>query len=126
MSPAALSSLWPDGSFSAIRSSKPSADGISRTELLDEAFYPLTLPLTTGPGTTVIISLGLSRASYTSSTDEIVFVLARLAAAVAIAITIFLCFAYADRVQLLLGHRRAAVGVYSVLPRYPDSLVWQE
>ena len=80
-----------------------SADVISRTELLDEAFYPLTLPLTTGPGTTVIISLGLSRASYTSSTDEIVFVLARLAAAVAIAITIFLCFAYADRVQLLLG-----------------------
>ena len=50
-----------------------------------------------------MISLGLSRASYTSSTDEIVFVLASLAAAVAIAITIFLCFAYADRVQLLLG-----------------------
>ena len=81
-----------------------SADVISRTELLDQAFYPLTLPLTTGPGTiAVVISLGLSRASYTSSTDEIVFVLASLAAAVAIAITIFLCFAYADRVQLLLG-----------------------
>jgi multiple antibiotic resistance protein len=50
-----------------------------------------------------VISLGLSRASYTSSIDEIVFVLAILAAAVAIAITIFLCFAYADRVQWLLG-----------------------
>jgi multiple antibiotic resistance protein len=50
-----------------------------------------------------VISLGLSRASYTSSTDEIVFVLASLAAAVAIAITILLCFAYADRVQRLLG-----------------------
>lgn len=50
-----------------------------------------------------MISLGLSRTSYTSSTDEIVFVLASLAAAVAIAITIFLCFAYADRVQRLLG-----------------------
>jgi multiple antibiotic resistance protein len=81
-----------------------SADGVSRTELLEQAFYPLTLPLTTGPGTiAVVISLGLSRASYTSSTDEIVFVLASLAAAVAIAITIFLCFAYADRVQRLLG-----------------------
>src|SRR5262249_28263939 len=65
-----------------------SADSVSRTELLDQAFYPLTLPLTTGPGTiAVVISLGLSRASYTSSTDEIVFVLASLAAAVAIAIT---------------------------------------
>ena len=81
-----------------------SADGVSRTELLEQAFYPLTLPLTTGPGTiAVVISLGLSRASYTSSTDEILFVLASLAAAVAIAITIFLCFAYADRVQRLLG-----------------------
>ena len=81
-----------------------SADGVSRTDLLDQAFYPLTLPLATGPGTiAVVISLGLSRASYTSSTDEIVFVLASLAAAVAIAVTIFLCFAYADRVQRLLG-----------------------
>ena len=81
-----------------------SADGVSRTELLDQAFYPLTLPLTTGPGTiAVVISLGLSRTSYTSSTDEIVFVLASLAAAVAIAITIFLCFAYADPVRRLLG-----------------------
>ena len=70
---------------------------VADIELLDQAFDPPTLPLT-GPGTiAVVISLGLSRASYTSSTDEIVFVLASLAAAVAIAITIFLCFAYAVR-----------------------------
>src|SRR5262249_44200822 len=70
-----------------------SADGVSRTDLLDQAFYPLTLPLATGPGTiAVVISLGLSRASYTSSTDEIVFVLASLAAAVAIASYHFLVF----------------------------------
>jgi multiple antibiotic resistance protein len=81
-----------------------SADGVSRTDLLDQAFYPLTLPLTTGPGTiAVVISLGLSRASYTNSTDEILFVLASLLAVVVIALTIFLCFAYADRVQRLLG-----------------------
>jgi multiple antibiotic resistance protein len=93
--------LLSDGSHKELEAS---ADGVSRTELLEQAFYPLTLPLTTGPGTiAVVISLGLSRASYTSSTDEIVFVLASLAAAVAIAITIFLCFAYADRVQRLLG-----------------------
>ncbi len=81
-----------------------SADGVSRTKLLDQAFYPLTLPLTTGPGTiAVVISLGLTKASYTNSTDEILFVLASLMAVVVISLTIFLCFAYADRIQRLLG-----------------------
>jgi multiple antibiotic resistance protein len=80
------------------------AAGVSRTDPLDQAFYPLTLPLTTGPGTiAVVISLGLSKASYANSTDEILFVLASLLAVVVIAITIFLCFAYADRIQRLLG-----------------------
>jgi multiple antibiotic resistance protein len=80
------------------------ADGVSRTDPLDQAFYPLTLPLTTGPGTiAVVISLGLSRASYTNSTDEILFVLASLLAVIVIAVCIFFCFAYADRVQRLLG-----------------------
>jgi multiple antibiotic resistance protein len=81
-----------------------SGDGVSRRNPLDQAFYPLTLPLTTGPGTiAVVTSLGLSRASYTNSTDEILFLLASLLAVVVIAITIYVCFAYADRVQRLLG-----------------------
>ena len=80
-----------------------SADGVSRTDPLDQAFYPLTWPLTTGPGTiAVVISLGLSRTSYTT-TDEILFVLASLLAIVVIAATIYLCFAYADRIERLLG-----------------------
>ena len=81
-----------------------SADGVSRTDPLDQDFYPLTWPLTTGPGTiAVVISLGLSRTSYTNETDEILFVLASLLAIVVIAATIFLCFAYADRIERLLG-----------------------
>jgi multiple antibiotic resistance protein len=80
------------------------ASDVSRTNPLDQAFYPLTLPLTTGPGTiAVVISLGLSRASFVNSTDEVLFVLATFFAVVVIAITIFLCFAYADRMQRLLG-----------------------
>ena len=79
-----------------------SADGVSRTNPLDHAFYPLTLPLTTGPGTiAVVISLGLSRASCTNSTDDLLFVIESFLAVVVIAITIFFCFAYADRVQRL-------------------------
>jgi multiple antibiotic resistance protein len=80
-----------------------SADSVSRTDPLDQAFYPLTWPLTTGPGTiAVAISLGLSRTSY-ATTDEILFVLASLLAIVVIAAIIFLCFAYADRIERLLG-----------------------
>ena len=80
------------------------ADGVSRTDPLEQAFYPLTLPLTTGPGTiAVVISLGLSRASYSNPTDEILFVLASLLAVTVIAVSIFFCFAYADQVQRLLG-----------------------
>ncbi|HET9936505.1 MAG TPA: MarC family protein [Methyloceanibacter sp.] len=71
---------------------------------LDQAFHPLTLPLTTGPGAiAVVISLGLSRGSYSSSTDEIVLVLSTICAVLVIAVAIFVCFAYADRVQCLLG-----------------------
>jgi multiple antibiotic resistance protein len=81
-----------------------STENVPRADLLDQAFYPLTLPLTTGPGTiAVVISLGLTKASYTSSTDEILFILASLLAVVVIAVTIYLCFAYADRIQRLLG-----------------------
>jgi multiple antibiotic resistance protein len=86
------------------KEAEASADRISRTDPLDQAFYPLTLPLTTGPGMiAVVISLGLSKVAYTNSTDELLFVLASLLAVVVIAVTIFLCFAYADRIQRLLG-----------------------
>jgi len=91
--------LLSDGSQKELDASQ---DGVSRTNPLDQAFYPLTLPLTTGPGTiAVVISLGLSRASCTNSTDDLLFVIESLLAVVVIAITIFFCFAYADRVQRL-------------------------
>lgn len=71
---------------------------------LDLAFYPLTLPLTTGPGTiAVVISLGLSQGTFTSSADAAVFVVASLCAILVIAAAIYVCFAYADNVQRLLG-----------------------
>jgi multiple antibiotic resistance protein len=83
---------------------EPSTDGIPKTALLDQAFYPLTLPLTTGPGSiAVAISLGLSKTTHADVTDELLFVLASIMASAVIALTIFLCFAYADRVQRLLG-----------------------
>jgi multiple antibiotic resistance protein len=77
------------------KSLEPSASEVSPINPLDQAFYPLTLPLTTGPGTiAVVISLGLSKGSYVDPMDEIMFVVACL---------LGVAFAYADRVQGLLG-----------------------
>jgi multiple antibiotic resistance protein len=60
--------LLSEGSHKGLEAS---TEGVPRADLLDQAFYPLTLPLTTGPGSiAVVISLGLTKASYTNSTDE--------------------------------------------------------
>lgn len=66
------------------------------------AFYPLTMPLTTGRGTIAIcIALGTSR-----STDGQVLgihLIGALGAVLAIVALIYICFAYADRVERALG-----------------------
>jgi len=68
------------------------------------AFYPLTLPITTGPGTiAVMISLGFSRTTQATAMEELRFVAVILLATLVTAITIYLCFAYADRVERLIG-----------------------
>ncbi|HEX5932135.1 MAG TPA: MarC family protein [Methyloceanibacter sp.] len=94
-----------------------STDGRRPANPLDQAFYPLTLPLTTGPGTiAVVISLGLSRGSYTSSTSE------------ADCRRHFCVFRVRGPRPAPVGagrhqYRRAALGLHPILPRNPDSLV---
>jgi multiple antibiotic resistance protein len=75
-----------------------------RVDYSGQAFYPLTLPLTTGPGTiAVMISLGLSRTAYSDRTEELSFLLASLLATIVMAAGIYVCFAYSDRVERWLG-----------------------
>jgi multiple antibiotic resistance protein len=72
----------------------------------------LTLPLTTGPGTiAVMISLGLSRSAHSDSAQNLQFIAASLLAAVVMAAAIFLCFAYSDRVERLLGRSGTDIAV---------------
>jgi multiple antibiotic resistance protein len=76
------------------------------------AFYPLTLPLTTGPGTiAVMISLGFSRTTSSSAMEELFFVAMILLAAIAIAASIYVCFAYAERAERMLGHNGTEIAV---------------
>ena len=65
------------------------------------AFYPLTLPLTTGPGTiAVMISLGLSRPAHQA---DVGFFVAALFATIVVALTVYVCFAYSHLVSRLVG-----------------------
>ena len=64
----------------------------------------MTLPLTTGPGTiAVMVSLGLSHAAYSEYRQDFQFVFAALAATIVMAVAIYLCFAFSDRMALILG-----------------------
>jgi multiple antibiotic resistance protein len=82
------------------------------TDYRGMAFYPLTLPITTGPGTiAVMISLGFTRASYASTAEELLYVGMILLAAIAIAVAIYVCFAYADRAERILGHTGTDIAV---------------
>jgi multiple antibiotic resistance protein len=68
----------------------------------DIAFYPLTLPLTTGPGTiAVAIALGAGRPRFQHGFPF--FYLGMSAAALAVAASIWVIYRYADRLARPLG-----------------------
>jgi multiple antibiotic resistance protein len=83
-----------------------------RVDYTNLAFYPLTLPLTTGPGTiAVMISLGISRSAYSGYTEDFQFFVASLLATVVMTAAIYVCFAYSDRVERMLGSSGTDIAV---------------
>ena len=76
-----------------------------------DAFYPLTMPLTVGPGSiSVAIALGAQRPQGTD--DPVGFAMVAAAAALglaAIALTVFFCYRFADRTMTFLGASGANV-----------------
>ncbi len=87
-------------------------DDIDKADYKALAFYPLTLPLTTGPGTiAVMVSLGFSRTASSSAVEELFFVAMILLAAIVIAASIYVCFAYAQRAERMMGHNGTEIAV---------------
>ena len=75
---------------------------VSCKDVLHDAFYPLTLPLTVGPGSiSVAITLG-ANAPHTLGAS-LVSILAAAIGSLIVAATIYLCYAFADRLALVLG-----------------------
>ena len=71
-------------------------------DIFRHAFYPMTLPLTVGPGSiSVAITLGANVARQLPR-DLLLMVGAVIACAL-IAVSVFLCYGFADRLARLLG-----------------------
>jgi multiple antibiotic resistance protein len=66
------------------------------------AFYPLTLPLTVGPGSiSVAITLGANAPHHQGL--DLVMIVTAVIGSVLLAVSIFLCYGFADRLARVLG-----------------------
>jgi multiple antibiotic resistance protein len=71
-------------------------------DVLKNAFYPLTLPLTVGPGSiSIAITLGANEPRHLGA-NVLALISAAIGAAL-IALTIYLCYGYADRLAAAIG-----------------------
>jgi multiple antibiotic resistance protein len=71
-------------------------------DIFTTAFYPLTLPLTVGPGSiSIAITLGANESRQLGANVLAVFSVA--IASVLIALSVYLCYAYADRLAAAVG-----------------------
>ena len=69
-----------------------------------DSFYPLTMPLTVGPGSiSVAITLGSQRPSFTNLAHLALLASAAIAGILAIAITVYLSYRFAERTIAKLG-----------------------
>lgn len=87
------------------------ADGPKATpkgELLHQSFYPLTLPLTVGPGSlSVAVTLGANTPRPVS--QGIVLIAASLLVPAVIGLSIYLSYRWSDRLERVLGQSSMSV-----------------
>jgi multiple antibiotic resistance protein len=74
----------------------------------DAAFYPLTMPLTTGPGT-ISVAVALSAERPSGGAGVVPYMLGVSAAALVISVLIWVAYRYADAVISVLGAGGARV-----------------
>lgn len=75
---------------------------VNRTDIFHDAFYPLTLPLTVGPGTiSIAITLGANEPHNLKA--GLIGIAAAVVGSAFVAATIYLSYAFADRLTVVLG-----------------------
>ncbi len=71
-------------------------------DIFRNAFYPLTLPLTVGPGSiSIAITLGANLPRHLGA--NVLAILATVIGSAIVAISIYLCYGFADRLAAIVG-----------------------
>ena len=75
---------------------------VTQQDILRNAFYPLTLPLTVGPGSiSIAVTLGANEPRHLGG--NLLWLRSAAIGAAFIAVTIYVCYAYADRLAAAVG-----------------------
>ncbi len=101
-------SAWEMLSYTEATESRKKEQAEGAEGAADVAFFPLTLPFTTGPGT-ISVAIALSASRPSTAIEVVPFLAGLSAAAVVVAISVGICYASAERVVALLGPARARV-----------------
>ena len=89
----------------------PDAEGPAtqtEAELTRSAFFPMTMPLTTGPGT-IAAAIALGARPANDIGELMANALANLLVAIAVAITVYLCYRHSARLARMLGQEGTRV-----------------
>ncbi|HVH50266.1 MAG TPA: MarC family protein [Candidatus Bathyarchaeia archaeon] len=79
-----------------------SHQAVTQEDILSNAFYPLTLPLTVGPGSiSIAITLGANEPRHLGA--NLVALISAAVGAALIAVTIYICYGYSARLAAAVG-----------------------
>jgi multiple antibiotic resistance protein len=97
--------------WNLLHSGEPAEEREAAPASPTDAFYPLTMPLTVGPGSmSVAITLGSQRPKEATDLAELALLGGGAAAGLlAIALTVFFCYRFAEPVVAALGERGTSV-----------------
>jgi len=82
--------------------SDPPRSGLAKGDARQQAFYPLTLPLTVGPGS-IAVAVTLGANNQRQAYPWMAQIISAFLGPLIIAISIYICFRSADRLEKLLG-----------------------
>ena len=94
------------------RDLQPSADAVAVIEtdegaLAEKVFYPLTFPVTIGPGCIVVMLTLSAHASVKGMSENLLSHSAILLAVIALSILVFFCYAYAPKITRRISPQTA-------------------